>query len=102
MLFSNISQFYTDFQIPFAGYRTNSDGSLNGQGDYAKLWSSSPSVGYEGARYFSMYEDIASADDDYVNRAGGFPVRCFKDSALGSSSSEGGASTGQVTLTLTE
>ena len=86
---SNISQFYTAFQIPFAGYRDIYDGSLYSQGDYAYLWSSSPYVGNESARYFDMNEDYAGADsNDY--RAYGFPVRCFKDSALGSSSSEGG------------
>lgn len=92
MLFSNVSQFYTDFQIPFAGYRYG-DGSLYDQGDYANLWSSSPYVGDENARYFRMFEYDANAKS-YDRRTVGFPVRCFKDSALGSSSSEGGDGSG--------
>ena len=50
------------------------------------LWSSSPYVGYEFARGFFVVEDGASAS--YPNdRGSGFPVRCFKDSALGPTSS---------------
>ena len=88
---SNLSQFYTAFQIPFAGNRVSLDGSLNNQGDYAIFWSSSPSVGTEGAWSFDMSEYYARAYGANP-RAHGLPVRCFKDSALGSSSSESGDS----------
>ena len=75
---SNLSQFYTDFQIPFAGLRYHNDGSLEDQGDLGYLWSSSPSVGGQDARYFYMDMSGADAkDNDY--RANGFPIRCFKD-----------------------
>ena len=83
-----IPQFYTEFQIPFAGYRYNTDGSLFGQNRNANLWSSSPEVGYEKARVFTIAQDEAGTDNYY--RTYGLPVRCFKDSDIGSSSSESG------------
>ena len=76
---SNVSQFYTDFQIPFAGGRKNYDGLLNGVGSSAGLWSSSPVIGSDGAaRRFTMSEYEAFADSD-ADRALGYSVRCFKD-----------------------
>jgi len=90
----NISQFYTDFQIPFAGHRNMKHGSVLVQGSWAFLWSSSPD-GQARARYFFIDEYAAGADDD--TRAEGFSVRCFKDSYLSFPAS---AST-HVTLTLT-
>ena len=75
---SNLSQFYTAFQIPFVGARGRDDGFLRGRGSDAYLWSSSPSVGEESARYFFMMEYYASAGD-YFYRTSGLPVRCFED-----------------------
>ena len=77
------------------------DAKVYGLGGYANLWSSSPNAGSEGARSFGLSPGAAYAGY-YNGRAGAFSVRCFKNSYLSFPSSEGGASTGQVTLTLTE
>ena len=85
----SIPDFYTDFQIPFAGY-------YGYEGSNAYLWSSSPWVnGTANAFYMDDFENgvvDATYASDY--RTYGFPVRCFKDSALGSSSSETGDGSG--------
>jgi len=98
-------QFKEDFMIPFAGVRVShdshdntKDGTLSSVESIAIFWSSSPDS--NRARFFYMYSSSVAANQTQ-NRTPGYSVRCFKDSALGSSSSEGGASTGQVTLTLT-
>jgi len=94
------TQFQSDFMIPFAGRRYGNDVRVYNVGSLAFLWSSSPNVGNARARHFYLHPSdmYANGVDD---RARGLSVRCFKDPALGSSSSEGGENTGQVTLTLT-
>jgi len=77
-----ISQFYTDFQIPFAGIRLIDDGSLVLQSDSANLWSSSPSspsLGNEYATFFLISEfEGGKAYMDH-NPGYGHSVRCFKN-----------------------
>ena len=89
-----------DFKIPFAGLR-DYDAYVNDVGSSALLWSSSPIVGLGGARYFFLDPNEANTNS-YFSRANAYSVRCFKDSYLEFPSSESGASTGQVSLTLTE
>ena len=83
-----VSQFYTAFFVPYAGFRVSSDGGdFWRQGSYSMYWSSSPYGG--SAWYFSLENDGGSVYS-YTTRSDGWSVRCFRDSALGSSSSEGG------------
>ena len=87
------AQFQSDFKLPFAGNRGGYDANVYGIGVFAMLWSSSPYVwnGYINAWYFDVEARWVNAAYN-VDRANVNPVRCFKDSALGSSSSEGGDS----------
>ena len=97
-------KFQEDFKIPFAGYR-DYDAYVYDMWYGASLWSSSPDVGNDNARNFSLDPDGAYADNGSL-RAYGFSVRCFKDSYLSFPTNENGdsgsgsAST-HVTLTLT-
>ena len=72
--------FQAYFKLPFAGYRGDSDASLNYQGSRAGYWSSSPfgTSNPNGAvdMYFSSSNVYA---DDGSYRASGFPIRCFKN-----------------------
>ena len=93
-------KFQEDFKIPFAGYRNLNDAKVYDMGKFANLWSSSPYVGNDIARYFTLSPNGANAGS-YDFRAYAYSLRCFKDSYLEFPSSEGGGNTGQVTLTLT-
>jgi uncharacterized protein (TIGR02145 family) len=83
---ADIAQFQSDFKIPFAGYRYDYDGSVNFQGDFARLWSSSSYADENvNANSRAFYVDGGAASlDDGILRAAGLSVRCFKDSALSS------------------
>ena len=85
------AQFQSDFKLPFAGRRNYHDANVYGMGDYAYFWSSSPYVGNDYA--WNFYVDtkwVIAGNRNF--RAYAYSVRCFKDSALGFSSSEGGDS----------
>ena len=71
--------FMTFFKLPFAGYRNNSNASLNLQGSDGRYWSSSPSSA--GSNYaLHLYLDSSNVFADFsYYRAYGYSVRCFKD-----------------------
>ena len=85
-------KFQEDFKIPFAGLRNNSDAKVYIMGNLALLWSSSPRVGNDDARFFYLDPNGAHANSNN-GRADAFSLRCFKDSYLEFPSSEGGDST---------
>lgn len=73
-------EFAEDFNIPFAGNRNYYDANVYGQGSVAYLWSSSPCSAHSNyARYLSLNSSNVSANN-YVYRASGLSVRCFKNS----------------------
>ena len=78
-------KFQEDFKIPFAGYRYYNDAKVQGIGVNAYLWSSSPGGEYN-ARNFYLEPSKARTRNTY-SRGFARSLRCFKDSALGSSSS---------------
>ncbi len=73
---NNRDDAYTNFlKLPSAGRRYNYSGSLNDQGSWGYIWSSSPDGSYSKYLYFnSSYADW----DNYV-RAYGRSVRCLRD-----------------------
>jgi len=74
------TNFANSFKLPFAGYRDNWNASLNNQGSDGYYWSSSP---YSASSYYArrLYLSSSYVGADAINyRAGGFSVRCFKDS----------------------
>lgn len=78
---SEISGFYIDFKLPFAGMRNWGNGSLN-QGNQVYLRSSSPYTGSAGsglAWEFYLTNMIINATSHVSPRNTGLPVRCFKD-----------------------
>lgn len=78
---SEISGFYIDFKLPFAGMRNWENGSLN-QGNQVYLRSSSPYTGSAGsglAWEFYLTNMIINATSHVSPRNTGLPVRCFKD-----------------------
>ena len=85
----NVQKFQNDFKIPFAGYRNYYFVRVYDFGDYAYLWSSSTNVGNGYARTFRLLTDFVRADDSSFH-ANAVSVRCFKNPAIDSSSSEGG------------
>ena len=77
--------FMNYFNIPFAGRRDYSDASLYGQGFIGSYWSSSPDSVSSPDSASSNYTRLLSLDSyvdtsDYLSRAYGRSVRCFKDS----------------------
>jgi len=110
-IWSDASQFYTDFQIPVAD-RIFDDGYLDFcDSSSVFLWSSSP-LSYDSllVRSLNGYDDDprsvgkvwATWDSSPVDKNSGLPVRCFKnyDPNENGDSGSGSAST-HVTLTLT-
>ena len=82
----DVLKFQEDFKIPFAGYR-NSSAMVFAVGESVDLWSSSPYVGHDGARY--LYLGPRGANASYDNsRVLAHSLRCFKDSYLSFPSSE--------------
>jgi len=70
-----------NLHIPFAGYRLYSNANLDGQGSYGVYWSSSPYGSDLSDSARSLYLDSGNVvADDYLSRAYGLSVRCFKDS----------------------
>ena len=67
--FSNFLKF------PVAGSRSNFDGSMDGQGSWGGVWTSS----VDGSYSVDMYFDSGDADWDCGNRAGGLSVRCVEN-----------------------
>jgi hypothetical protein len=77
--------FMNYFNIPFAGRRDYSDASIYGQGFIGSYWSSSPDSVSSPDSASSNYTRLLSLDSyvdasDYLSRAYGRSVRCFKDS----------------------
>jgi len=74
--FSNNTDAFNSFlKFPSAGSRSYSFGSMNGQGSYGVVWSSSPnSSGSHGLDF-----DSGDADTSNYIRVLGFSVRCLKD-----------------------
>ena len=62
-------------KLPMAGYRDDSNGSLNLVGAFGLYWSST--VSGASARYLYFSSSSASMSD--FNRANGYSVRCLKD-----------------------
>jgi cytochrome c5 len=62
-------------RLPSAGYRDARSGSMDGQGSWGNLWSSSLGGKYARTLYFSSDYAI----DYWGHRANGFSVRCTKD-----------------------
>ena len=75
---SNIGMnFASDFKLPFAGFRNNSNAILY-QASYGYYWSSSP---YSATSNSVYYLDLSSSKVavSYDSRTYGYSVRCFKD-----------------------
>ena len=61
--------------LPSAGNRSNSSGTVNDAGSWGALWSAS--VDGSNSRY--LYFDLSVADWYSVGRANGLSVRCLRD-----------------------
>jgi hypothetical protein len=77
VLFSsnNAAAAFSALKLPLAGYRYNSNGSLNLVGSLVNYWSSTVSSSF--ARYLGFSSSNASMSNSH--RAYGFSVRCIKD-----------------------
>ncbi|WP_162262072.1 inverse autotransporter beta domain-containing protein [Bathymodiolus septemdierum thioautotrophic gill symbiont] len=75
-IINSATAFSSFLKIPLAGFRARSNGTLNGVGTYALLWSRS-AYGSSAAR--SLYIGGGGADFASDDRALGFSVRCIKD-----------------------
>ena len=65
--------------LPSAGNRNNSSGSLNDQGSWGNVWSSSAS----GSNSSNLNFNSGDADWNNDNRANGLSVRCLRDYIVG-------------------
>jgi uncharacterized protein (TIGR02145 family) len=64
--------------LPAAGYRNNSDGALNGRGNFGYYWSSTEnSTNSTVARYLLFGSNPANMGN--ANRSSGFSVRCVSE-----------------------
>jgi uncharacterized protein (TIGR02145 family) len=61
--------------LPAAGYRDDSDGTLNNRGDDGYYWSSTENGPNASSRYFNSSDAGSSVSD----RASGFSVRCVSE-----------------------
>ena len=73
-IYSNISEFYTDFQIPFAGYH----GAV--AWTFAFLWSSTPASSAYGTNFYMDTSMVVGRDAHFKSNY--YPVRCFKNSPV--------------------
>ena len=72
---SSAGAFASPLKLPMAGYRDGSDGSLLAVGSGGVYWSST----FSGAYSRTLFFDSSYADMYAYFRAGGFSVRCLKE-----------------------
>ncbi len=72
---NNKDAFHSFLKLPSAGGRYSDSGSLDFQGSYGNIWSSSP----PGSNSKNLYFNSSDADWDGSNRAYGQSVRCLRD-----------------------
>ena len=72
--------FWIALKLPFAGVRSSSSAGVNSQGTYGYYWSSSR-INADYA-YGLFFYSSGLNPRDYSSRAGGFSVRCFKNSPV--------------------
>jgi uncharacterized protein (TIGR02145 family) len=61
--------------LPSAGNRNSNNGSMNNQGSWGNIWSSS----VNGSNSFNLNFNSDNANKNNNNRANGQSVRCLKD-----------------------
>jgi uncharacterized protein (TIGR02145 family) len=71
---TNAGAFASPLKLPGAGYRNNIDGTVEGNGNYGRYWSSSGSISS-----YEMFFDSYGATVRYNVRASGLTVRCIKN-----------------------
>jgi len=72
--------FSNDLKLPLAGFRRSYDGTVGGQGNYARYWSSSPRGGSNpGHAWYSYFSSNIVSPRDISIRAYGQFIRCFKN-----------------------
>ena len=75
---SDWTNFWIALKLPFAGRRDNSSGGVRYQGTYGNYWSSSR---YNASNAYNLdFSSPALNPQNYLSRAYGFSVRCFKNS----------------------
>jgi hypothetical protein len=67
--------FSSPFKFTVPGFRVNTTAALNDVGSIGYYWSSSVS----GVAVHFKYFESGSSNQDDINRATGFSVRCIKD-----------------------
>jgi len=72
---TSITDAYTKLKLPSAGYRFYDSGSLNNQGSWGNIWSSSPNGSYSEVLFFGSSNAGWGGDD----RAYGQSVRCLRE-----------------------
>ena len=106
MMGDDASVIHSQLLVPFAGNRNFTDAEVYGLGSYVNLRSSSPlSTEDSTSRYLDLSVD-GGMDMGRNRRASAYSLRCVYDSyetytPAWNLSSEGGDTSGQVTLTLT-
>jgi len=73
---TNSATAFSNFlKLPSAGYRGNASGTLDSQGSWGYVWTSS--VNGSGSRYVGFGSSFARSNN--LDRASGFTVRCLRD-----------------------